>query len=178
MSVNNKELVALERKLARLGKDISPEIEQIIIAEGVYAAGRAKAIATSESGLHNTGDYKNNMHAGNKAITYNGSADYDGSRPRKSGNSYRIDLYNNLDYASHLEYGFRAHFVPGHWEGRSFVYQRGDKEGGMFVGKPGQVIRGHHAITRAAKDTKATQGARITRKLNEILEKHMGGAGK
>lgn len=53
---------------------------------------------------------------------------------RKVGNFYMIDIYNNVEYASFVENGFRAHWVPGHWEGNVFVYDR-EAEEGMYVGK-------------------------------------------
>ncbi len=53
---------------------------------------------------------------------------------RKVGNFYIIDIYNNVEYASFVENGFRAHWVPGRWEGNVFVYDRDSKEG-MYVGK-------------------------------------------
>lgn len=53
---------------------------------------------------------------------------------KKVGSFYIIDIYNNVEYASFVENGFRAHWVPGRWEGNVFVYDREAKEG-MYVGK-------------------------------------------
>lgn len=84
------------------------------------------------------------------------------------GTSYKIDVYNNLDYAKHLEYGFRSHFVPGYWEGHTFVYQPGFP-GGMYVGPYNGFVRGHFTLMRAIRRTKQTQDARLQRKQDKII---------
>lgn len=83
----------------------------LAVGEGRYARDQARKICKEEN-IVNTGDYRRNFKSGTKAI--------------RAGNSYKIDVFNNLDYAKPLEYGFRSHFVPGHWEGNSFKYQRND----------------------------------------------------
>lgn len=45
----------------------------------------------------------------------------------RRGDAYIIEVFNNLEYSSFVEYGFRAHWVPGHWEGNKFVYDRSIK---------------------------------------------------
>lgn len=154
MSVDNSELVAFQNQLQALENDIPEIMDQLAVGEGRYARDQARKIC-KEEGIVNTGDYRRNFKSGTKAI--------------RAGRAYKIDVFNNLDYAKPLEYGFRSHFVPGHWEGSSFVYQKNDPEGGMFVGPPGGFVRGHFTLLRAVKRTKTTQAARLNRKMDRII---------
>lgn len=154
MSVDNSELVAFQNQLQALENDIPEIMDQLAVGEGRYARDQARKIC-KEEGIVNTGDYRQNFKSGTKAI--------------RAGRAYKIDVFNNLDYAKPLEYGFRSHFVPGHWEGSSFVYQKNDPEGGMFVGSPGGFVRGHFTLLRAVKRTKTTQAARLNRKMDRII---------
>ena len=154
MSVDNSELVAFQNQLQALENDIPEIMDQLVVGEGRYARDQARKIC-KEEGIVNTGDYRRNFKSGTKAI--------------RAGRAYKIDVFNNLDYAKPLEYGFRSHFVPGHWEGSSFVYQKNDPEGGMFVGSPGGFVRGHFTLLRAVKRTKTTQAARLNRKMDRII---------
>ena len=106
MSVDNSELVAFQNQLQALENDIPEIMDQLAVGEGRYARDQARKIC-KEEGIVNTGDYRRNFKSGTKAI--------------RAGRAYKIDVFNNLDYAKPLEYGFRSHFVPGHWEGSSFV---------------------------------------------------------
>lgn len=155
MSVDNSELVAFQNQLQALENDIPEIMDQLAVGEGRYARDQARKIC-KEEGIVNTGDYRRNFKSGTKAV--------------RAGRAYKIDVFNNLDYAKPLEYGFRSHFVPGHWEGSSFVYQKNDPEGGMFVGPPGGFVRGHFTLLRAVKRTKTTQAARLNRKMDRIIK--------
>lgn len=155
MSVDNSELVAFQNQLLAMENDIPEIMDQLAVGEGRYARDQARKIC-KEEGIVNTGDYRRNFKSGTKAI--------------RAGRTYKIDVFNNLDYAKPLEYGFRSHFVPGHWEGSSFVYQKNDPEGGMFVGPPGGFVRGHFTLLRAVKRTKTTQAARLNRKMDRIIK--------
>lgn len=155
MSVDNSELVAFQNQLQALENDIPEIMDQLAVGEGRYARDQARKIC-KEEGIVNTGDYRRNFKSGTKAI--------------RAGRAYKIDVFNNLDYAKPLEYGFRSHFVPGHWEGSSFVYQKNDPEGGMFVGPTGGFVRGHFTLLRAVKHTKTTQAARLNRKMDRIIK--------
>lgn len=155
MSVDNSELVAFQNQLQALENDIPEIMDQLAVGEGRYARDQARKIC-KEEGIVNTGDYRRNFKSGTKAI--------------RAGRAYKIDVFNNLDYAKPLEYGFRSHFVPGHREGSSFVYQKNDPEGGMFVGPPGGFVRGHFTLLRAVKRTKTTQAARLNRKMDRIIK--------
>ncbi len=155
MSVDNSELVAFQAQLQALENDIPEIMDQLAVGEGRYARDQARKIC-KEEGIVNTGDYRRNFKSGTKAI--------------RAGRAHKIDVFNNLDYSKPLEYGFRSHFVPGHWEGSSFVYQKNDPEGGMYVGPPGGFVRGHFTLLRAVKRTKTTQAARLNRKMDRIIK--------
>ena len=117
MSVNNSEMIAFQKALEALQNDIPEIMDRIVVQEGMYARDQARKIC-KEDGIVNTGNYRRNFKSGTKAI--------------RAGNVYKIDVYNNLDYAGHLEYGFRGHWVPGYWDGGSFVYVKGYREGGRI----------------------------------------------
>lgn len=151
MAVDHSELIALQQKLQALERDIPEIMDRIVVQEGIYARDQARKIC-KEDGIVNTGNYRRNFKSGTKAI--------------RAGRAYKIDVYNNLDYAGHLEYGFRGHFVPGHWEGSSFVYQPNDPEGGMFV----KFTPGHYTLKRAIENTKKSQYRRIERKFLQELK--------
>ena len=124
-------------------KDAPEFFNQMAVTVGQWAVKIAKEICRDEHisrSLHNSsGQYAAAFHSGTRAIRH--------------GNAYKIDVYNNLDYAKHLEYGFRSHFVPGYWIGSSFIYQPGFP-GGMYVGPKGGFVPGHFVLTRACKETK------------------------
>ena len=168
-----KELDAFSKMLDRLEQDTPEIMSELVVGEGVYAVKQARIISKNEKGLFNTGAYLGNFHAGNKAMASGAGADYDGSPMRRNGEFYTIDVYNNLEYAKHLEYGFRSHFVPGYWAGRVFVYQRG-ASGGMYVGTPGSYVPGHFTLRRAENRTLVTQEARLQRKIDKILKDRFG----
>jgi len=159
MSVNKNDLVRqIEQMKALRDKGVPDIMEEIAVGEGVYAVKQARRICKNNF-IINNGDYRQNWKSDNKA--------------KRSGKRYIVRFYNPLDYASHLEYGFRSHFVPGHWEGHTFVYNPDDPEGGMFVGPKGGYVRGHFVLRLATKNTKATQHARVTRKIEKTIEKYM-----
>lgn len=168
MNVDTREMEAFGDRLRGLRKEIPKIMEQLIVGEGVFAVKQAQSICTEDKVVNN-GTYRMNFHTGNKSLTDPGNVLFDGSKVRRSGNSYRIDVYNNLDYAKHLEWGFRSHFVPGYWEGHTFKYQPGFP-GGMFVG-PGKDrwVNGHFTLHRALRRTKQTQDARLMRKFDKIV---------
>ena len=127
--------------------------------EGISLASVSTQFEIQDRMSSRTGDYRRNWKSDKTA--------------RRSGKRYIVRFYNPLDYASHLEHGFRSHFVPGHWEGNTFVYNRDDPEGGMFVGPKGGYVRGHFTMKRAAKKTKDSQQARVSRKITREINKRM-----
>ena len=152
MSVNNSEMIAFQKALEALQNDIPEIMDRIVVQEGMYARDQARKIC-KEDGIVNTGNYRRNFKSGTKAI--------------RAGNVYKIDVYNNLDYAGHLEYGFRGHWVPGYWDGGSFVYVKGYREGGIYV----KFTLGHYTLQRAIDNTKKSQDRRIERKYLQELKK-------
>lgn len=162
MSVDHRDMERWEAQLAELERDFPQIMSELVVGEGVYAVDQAKKICKNDSpDIVNTGEYRRNFKSDTKA--------------RRSGKTYIVRFYNNLEYAKHLEYGFRSHFVPGHWEGNVFVYNRDDPEGGMFVGPKGGIVRGHFTVRRAVERTKSTQDARLERKLDAIVRRRLTG---
>lgn len=131
--------------LEKLKEDMPKLMNALVVGEGVNIVDEAKRICTQEK-IVNTGNYRNQWECSKKAL--------------RNGDRYYVRVFNNCDYATHLEYGFRAHFVPGEWMGNSFKYIRGYKKG-MYVGKKNGVVPGHYTLHRAMSRTFATQAARI-----------------
>ena len=77
---------------------------------------------------------------------------------RATGNDLSIAIVNRLPYADYLEDGFfqEKRWVPGHWEGDTFVYTPGEKTGMMLDDRwvPGNHIvrtskeRAHNALAK------------------------------
>ena len=159
MGVNKSEFEAWLQGMHRLQDNLPEILQEIAVGEGVYARDQARKICTQEK-IVNLGDYRRNWQSDSIA--------------KKSGKGYYVRFFNPLEYALHLEYGFRSHFVPGHWEGNTFVYQPGDSEGGMYVGPYGGRVPGHFVMKKATERTLATQQARVSRKLLAALDKRIG----
>lgn len=160
VSVNRNELVRYIAQLQELKADVPAIMGEIAVGEGVYAVKQARLICKNDvPDIVNTGDYRRNWKSDTTA--------------RRSGNRYIVRFYNPLDYAGHIEHGFRSHFVPGHWDGNTFVYNKNDPEGGMFVGPKGGYVRGRFTLRRAAKRTQDTQQARVRRKGDKAIRDRM-----
>lgn len=160
MSVDRRELTAYINRLEQLKRDMPALMNELTVGEGVYAVKQAKLICKNDPsepkqqklGIVNTGAYRRNFKSDKKAA--------------RAGNTYSVRVFNNLDYAQHLEYGFRSHFVPGkHLSGPI----RSSHPNGIYVGKPGGYVRGHFTMRRAKERTEATQGARLRRKLGRFV---------
>lgn len=160
MSVKKTDLVNYIQQLQTLKNDVPEIMDEIAVGEGVYAVKQARLICKNDvPDIVNTGDYRRNWKSDRKA--------------KRSGRRYIVRFYNPLDYAGHIEHGFRSHFVPGHWDGNTFVYNRDDPEGGMFVGPKGGYVRGRFTMKRAVKRTKDTQQARVNRKIDRAIKQRM-----
>ena len=131
----------------------------LAVGEGVNAVDEAKRICTQEK-IVNTGNYREQWECYPKAL--------------RKGDRYFVRVFNNCDYATHLEYGFRAHFVPGEWVGHSFKYVKGAKRG-MYVGKKNGVVPGHYTLHRAMSRTFATQAARVQRHATKWINRYLEG---
>lgn len=184
MSVDNRELEEFQRKLADLKEQVPEFLRALALGEGVHAASEARRICKAE-GIVNTGNYRENWHAGDRRVGTRSKDVSDGCKARARGKTYSIDVYNNAEYAKHLEYGFRSHFVPGYWAGKTFIYQPG-YPGGMWVGPHAiehhvnretasmdtvQVgyVKGHFTMMRAKRNTLKTQPNRLRRKQDKFL---------
>jgi len=160
MSMDHQELIAWEKQLKNLELDFPQIMGELAVGEGSFAVEQARKICTEDApDIVNTGEYRRNFRSDHKA--------------KRQGDCYSVEAGNPLDYARHLEYGFRSHFVPGHWEGNTFVYQPNDPEGGMFVGPKNGVVPGHFTLKRAIDRTKATQTPRLKRKLNRKIKQYL-----
>lgn len=162
------------KELEKLKADMPKIMDTLIKGEGEFAVKQAKLMATTEEpDTVNTGFYRNSFHYGRKNTFGHGEGagrDYDGSKSQRKGEDYSIDVYNSAEYAIHLEYGFRAHFVPGYWQGSTFVYDPAAREG-MFVGKPGGYVPGKYHLRNALAITKRLQDARLSRKIKKELRR-------
>lgn len=174
---DSRELRRYKQKIQDLRQDAPEIVEELVVGEGMYAVKQARSIAKNEH-IINTGQYRQGFHTGDHALGADTGKLHDGSRPKRSGRIWKIDVYNNQDHSGHLEHGFRSHFVPGHWEGETFVYQRDDPQGGMYVGPPGGYVRGHYTLRRAIRRTKDTQTARLGRKWRAKTNKYLKGDGE
>lgn len=152
MAVNHDGLINLEQALKQLEEDIPVIMDKLVVEEGRYARDQAVKICRQKN-IHRTGHYMRGFDYGRKAI--------------RAGMNYKIDVFNNVEYAKHLEYGFRGHWVPGRWEGKSFVYMKGYRDGGMYV----PFTPGHFVLKTAIDYTKKTQDARLERKYQKELKR-------
>lgn len=160
MSADINELKRLRDNMQGMIDDMDQIMQQLTVGEGNYAVKQAKLICKEDSpDIVNSGDYRRNWHSSETAT--------------QTGRTFRVEVFNNLNYAKHLEYGFRSHFVPGHWEGNSFVYNPDDPEGGMYVGPFKGYVRGKFTLKRAMRRTELTQDARVKRKIDRILAERL-----
>lgn len=189
MSMSVKELKQFRDNLERL-KDKAPEVmEEILVGEGTYAVGQARSIVTNQKKV-NTGAYRYNFHTGDRSRPAYATAQmHDGTKPRKQGKTWLIDVYNNLDYASYLEMGFRSHWVPGKYLSptvlaRVYANQKAKAvaEGksppkeipmGIYVGPYKGYVNGIWALRTAMRRTEMTQASRIQRKFERIIKEEL-----
>lgn len=169
-SIDFHELEQFRENLLNM-KEHAPEImEELIVGEGIYAVKQARSIAKND-GIVDTGAYRMNWHTGNRDMPASSEKEeYDGSKPQRHGSNYVIDVYNNLDYAKHLEYGFRSHFVPPQYLSG---YYRKRFPNGMYVGTPGGYVKGHYVLERTIERTRSTRKARLSRKWNKKVREYM-----
>ena len=175
MSFDFKQLQQFRDNLEAMKKDVPEIMEELAVGEGVYAVKQARLICKNDK-IVNSGQYRMNWHAGDKARPAEASGkEHDGSKPRKNGTSYQIDVYNNVDYAKHLEYGFRSHYVPAKYLDGYYLKRFPN---GFYVGTPGGYVKGRYVLKRAIKRTETTQNARLSRKwdakVKQYLERGLG----
>lgn len=164
MAVHKKDLALFTAQLQALKDDIPEIMDTIAVGEGVYAVKQARLICKNDPsepkqeklGIANTGDYRRNWKSDRQA--------------RRSGKKYIVRFYNPLDYAGHLEHGFRSHFVPGKYLSGTVRTAHPD---GIQVGTPGSYVRGHFTMKRAVKVTLKNQEARVGRKIEKEIKQRM-----
>lgn len=93
----------------------------------------------------------------------------------KIGDMYEIEVYNDTEYAEWIENGFKAHWVPGRWEGHQFVYDKNERKSGMFVGKPGTYVEGKFMLKLSEGEVEREMNRFLQRKQEEFLRKLLGG---
>lgn len=170
-SIDFHELEQFRENLLNM-KEHAPEImEELIVGEGIYAVKVARSFTQKED-VRDTGYYLRNWHTGNRKNppTKKQTKLYDGSKPKKHGSNYVIDVYNNVDYAKHLEYGFRSHYVPPQYLSGYYLKRFPN---GMYVGTPGKYVRGHFIMFKAIQKTADTQQDRLSRKWNKKVREYM-----
>lgn len=153
MSVDNSEMIAMQKALEALQNDIPEIMDNLAVQEGEHAVKEARRICKQEK-IVNLGDYRRNFKCGTKAL--------------RNGNLYTIDFYNNLDYAKPLEYGFRKHYVPGHYLSGHW---RDEYPNGLVVGAKQGFVPGKYVLKRAKSNTEKTAAARLERKYLQELKK-------
>ncbi|WP_138751805.1 HK97 gp10 family phage protein [Paenibacillus sinopodophylli] len=92
----------------------------------------------------------------------------------KTSTGYEVEVFTNLEYASFVENGFRAHWVPGHWVGNTFVYESGAKTG-MQVGKKGGWVPGRFMVKISVNEIEEMLPDFLARKQKRFLERLMNG---
>lgn len=107
----------------------------------------------------NTGNLRRNWRVGNV---------------ERRGNSYVVEIYNNTDYASFVEYGFRSHFVPGYWQGKHFVYDPSANTG-MYVGPKDGWVEGRFMMTISMKEIERELPKYLEKRVIKLLDNIMNG---
>ncbi|KYG90380.1 hypothetical protein A0U40_18265 [[Bacillus] sp. KCTC 13219] len=95
---------------------------------------------------------------------------------KKTGSIYEIEVFTEVEYAKFVEEGFKAHFVPGYWQGNQFVYDPAAKTG-MQVGKPGTYVKGRFMVLLAEFDLEREKRAFLQRKQKQLLKGIIEGRG-
>ncbi|MED4377982.1 HK97 gp10 family phage protein [Schinkia azotoformans] len=90
------------------------------------------------------------------------------------GNNYMVEVYSEIEYASFVENGFRAHWVPGEWKANQFVYDPNAKTG-MQVGKKGGWVQGKFMMTLSVKEIEREMPRFLERKQTEFLNRLLNG---
>ncbi len=93
---------------------------------------------------------------------------------KKNGSVYEIEIYTEIEYADFVEKGFRAHWVPGYWEGKQFVYDK-NATTGMYVGKPGGWVEGRFMMKISEMELEREMPVFLKRKQQQLLKDIMRG---
>lgn len=100
------------------------------------------------------------------------------SRAERRGQYIYVEIYNTKEYASFVENGFRAHFVPGKWSGNIFLYDP-EADEGMFVGdKKSGWVEGQFMLRISINELEKMMPAITNKKSLELLKKIFDVGGK
>lgn len=92
----------------------------------------------------------------------------------RHGNALVVEIFNPVEYASFVEYGFRSHWVPGYWKGKTFVYDR-NAQTGMYVGPKDGWVPGHFMATISMREIEKELPRYLERRTMELLDNIMNG---
>lgn len=92
----------------------------------------------------------------------------------RRGNAYVVEIYNPLEYASYVEYGFRSHWVPGRWEGKQFVYDK-NADTGMYVGPKNGWVEGRFMMTISMQEIERELPRYLEKRMTQLLNEIMNG---
>ncbi|MEG6521169.1 HK97 gp10 family phage protein [Desulfotomaculum sp. 1211_IL3151] len=106
----------------------------------------------------NTGDLRRNWLVG---------------RVERQGNSYFVEIFNNLPYASFIETGFYTHWLPEEGEGNIFKYISGAKTE-MQAGSNGVWVEGRFMVKISMQEIARELPAYIERRQAQLLRDILG----
>ncbi|NGP58155.1 HK97 gp10 family phage protein [Paenibacillus thiaminolyticus] len=93
---------------------------------------------------------------------------------QRRGNAFVVEIFNNTEYASFVENGFRSHWVPGYWQGKTFVYDP-DSKSGMQVGEKGGWVEGRFMMAISMKEIERELPKYLQKRQAELLNDIMNG---
>jgi hypothetical protein len=170
--VDKSDFDRIQREMEKIKDELPGELKKMAIAEGEHYVTVAQRKSPEDTGM-----FKSEWRA---------------SPPRQAGNSLIVELYNNSAYAKHIEYGFRAHFVPLEYFSRKYQqkfiedYSKEDKNGelkppkGVIVGAEKGYVQGRFIMKYIKHDIKTTQTARLQEQMDAIAkewDKRLNGGG-
>ena len=92
----------------------------------------------------------------------------------RHGNALVVEIFNPVEYASFVEYGFRSHWVPGYWKGKTFVYDP-NAQTGMYVGPKDGWVPGRFMATISMREIEKELPRYLERRTMELLNNIMNG---
>lgn len=135
----------IEKKLERLAKTAPEKRDKFVEIQGQILVGLAKKKTPVDDGTLQAGWHRSDVSDG------------------------KTEVYNNTDYAAHVEYGYRRkeRWVPGEWKGEHFAYNP-DAKTGMRL-KP-KFIKGKKMLHRGLLTYKKNFKLQSRETLKAILE--------
>ena len=145
MGISIDGLDAFEQRLVEITQRYPEKRDKFLRQEGELIVGRAKNNTPVDQGTLRAGWKRTNPMGGT------------------------MDVYNNTEYAAHVEWGHRQkkRWVPGHWNGNHFVYEPGAKTGMMLKER---VVSGAKMLHRAIDETRLNIRGDARRILGELFQ--------